>query len=76
MYVKVMVVPSAKKEKIINKKENVYEIFTKETALQNLANHRVRELLAEIYGINKGKIRLISGHHSPGKIFDVSLEDK
>lgn len=76
MLVKVKVVPSAKKEKIISKKPNVYELHIKEPAQQNLANNRARELLTEIYGINKGKVKLISGHRSPGKIFDVNLENK
>jgi len=74
MYVKVIVSAGANKEKIINKHKQVYEIHTKEPALRNLANQRVRELLAEIYSINRGKIRLISGHHSRSKIFDLNLE--
>ena len=74
MHIKVLVIPKAKKERIVNKTADIYEIQVKEPAEHNQANLRVRELLAEIYSINKGKVRLISGHRSPHKKFDVTLE--
>lgn len=73
MYIKVTAVPGAKKEKISQLKENVFEIYVKEPAERNLANARIRTLLAEWYDVGIGKVRIVTGHHSPKKIFDIDL---
>ena len=75
MYIKVKVEPSSKKEKIIQKKENRYEIMVKEPAERNFANTRIREIIASIYEINLKSVRIISGHHSPSKILRVDIPD-
>jgi len=73
MYVKVRVTPKAKKETIKKVGELVYEITVKEPAERNLANRRIRELLARQYEVDAKSVRLISGHHSGSKIFDVEV---
>ena len=50
MYVKVMVTPSAKKEKVEEKNGELF-ISVKEPAQRNLANKRVRELVASHFGV-------------------------
>lgn len=75
MYVKVHVTPKAKKEKVLKESDTVYRIMVKEPAEQNLANRRTRELLANELGIQKGKLRLISGHRSPVKVFSINSEE-
>jgi len=71
MYVKVKVTPDAKKEKLEQKQKDLFEISVREKAKQNMANNRVVELLARHFGIIKGSVRIISGHHSPSKIISV-----
>ncbi len=71
MYCKVKVVPGAKKESFVKKSEDHFNVSVKEKAEQNLANKRVLELVAEHFKVPYGKVRLISGHHSPSKIFRV-----
>ena len=71
MYLKVIAHPGAKKEMVLKKKENYFEVRVKEPAERNLANDRIREILAEIFKINPKAIRLISGHHSNRKIFSL-----
>ena len=71
MYIKVKVTPDAKSEKLKQKSEDLFEISVREKAKQNMANERVRELLARHYGIIKGKVRIISGHRSPSKIISI-----
>ena len=44
----------------------------KEPAERNLANKRVRELLAGAEGARLEDVRIITGHHSPTKVFDVT----
>ena len=70
MHLSVRVVAGAKKEKVemAGKRLN---ISVKEPAKQNLANRRVRQLVAAHLGLPVAKVRLISGHTSPAKIFSV-----
>ena len=70
-YVRAQVKPGSKKESIIQTDEKTYSISVKEEAKQGRANDRVKELLAEELGVKIQKIRLISGHRSPRKIFDI-----
>ncbi|MCI0597659.1 DUF167 domain-containing protein [Candidatus Parcubacteria bacterium] len=72
-YVRVDARPSAKRESIIETDAKTYTISVREPAERNLANIRVRELLAERLGVPVGKVRMISGHRSPHKIFDVDF---
>ena len=71
MYIKIKVTADAKKEKFEQKSEDLFEIAVKEKAKQNMANERVREIVARHFGIIKGKVRIISGHRSPSKIISV-----
>ncbi len=71
MYIKVNVIPKSKREEIIKEKEGYYKISVREPAERNFANKRVRELLAKELGFPLAKVRLISGHHTPQKMFSI-----
>lgn len=73
MYIKVKVTADAKKEIISKKTENSYNISVKVPAERNLANTRIREIIASIYGVNVKSVRIVSGHHSPSKILSVNI---
>lgn len=73
MYIKVKVEAGSKKEKIDKKRENSFIIKVKEPAERNLANNRIREIIASIYEINIKSVRIISGHQSPNKILSVDI---
>ena len=75
MYIKIKVIPCAKKESFEKISEDHFTVSVKEKAERNMANTRVRELVAEHFGVPVGKAKLISGHHSPSKIFSVDLQD-
>ena len=75
MYIKVRVTAGAKKEKFEKKSEDHFNVWVKEPAERNLANTRVRELLAGHFIVSIGKVKLVSGHHSPSKILDIRIED-
>lgn len=75
MYIKVKVNPNAKKEKLEKKSDELFEISVKEKAKQNMANERTREIIAEHFGIIKGKVRIISGHRSPSKLFSINIDN-
>jgi len=65
--------PNAKKERVTKLADLRFEIRVKEPAERNLANHRVRELLADHFGVTKGDVQLVTGHHSRVKMFDVTV---
>lgn len=71
MYVKVHVYAGMKKEVVTEVKDNVYEIVTKVPAERNLANQKVREIIAEQYGVSVKAVRIVSGHHNPSKLLEV-----
>ena len=68
-YIKVRAVTGSKLEKIEKKSDDHYVISVKEKAEMNLANKRIITILKDLFG--KNNVRLISGHHSPSKIFSV-----
>lgn len=74
MYIKVKVTAGARKEKLIQTASDHFEISVREKAERNMANVRVREMVAEFFKVPIGKVKLISGHHSPGKIFTIDRE--
>lgn len=75
MYVKVRVTTGARKEKITKTDTCTFEMILKEPAERNLANKRIRTILATHYAVTESAIQLITGHHSPRKVFDVHTED-
>ena len=74
MYIKVRATPKAKKETREKKAADHFLIAVKEPAERGGANARVREILAEEFQIPIARVRLISGHTSPSKIFSVDLD--
>ncbi len=76
MYIKAKVTADAKKEVLGQVAPDHFKISVREPAKQNLANTRVIDLLAGHFSIPRGKVRLISGHHSPSKLFSVDIEKK
>lgn len=71
MYIKVKAEPGAKKESVESISKDTLRIAVKEKAERNMANQRIKKLLAEFFHLPLGKIRLVSGHRSPSKIFDI-----
>ena len=75
MYIKVRVNAGVKKESFLKKTDDHFDITVKEPASRNLANRRVQEIIANHYKLPTGKVRLISGHQSPSKIFNIDLDN-
>ena len=68
MYIKVVAITGAKKEKFLEKSANHFEISVKEKAERNLANNRILEILSLKFKVGKGKVRIINGHRHPHKL--------
>ncbi len=71
MYIRVNATPGAKKEQISKVGDVRYEISVREKAEQNMANTRIREIVAELYSVPVKQVKMISGHRSPHKIFSI-----
>jgi len=71
MFIKVKVIPSSKKESIIVKKQDSFEICVKEEPVQGMANFRVIEIVADYFKVKKEKVRLIKGFKQRSKIFEI-----
>lgn len=74
MYIKVRVHAGAKKETFEKVSDDHFKVSVKEKAEMNMANRRVVKLLSDFLRINEKRVRLVSGHHSPSKIFDILEE--
>ncbi|MCA9354715.1 MAG: DUF167 domain-containing protein [Candidatus Kaiserbacteria bacterium] len=71
MYIRVRVKAGARKESVSRVSETEFHMSVREPAERNMANKRVRELLAGAVGARPEDVKIITGHHSPTKIFDV-----
>ncbi len=70
MLIKVRVTAGAKRESV-SKRGKAFILSVKEKAERNQANLRARELVAREVGVPVSRVRLISGHHTPSKLFEV-----
>ena len=68
-YLKVKVHAGEKKNKLVQKAPDTFEIWVKAPAEQGRANEAVRTLLAAHLGVEEKKLSLIKGATSPSKIF-------
>ena len=68
-YLKVKVHAGEKKNKLVQKAPDTFEIWVKAPAEQGRANEAVRALLAGHLGVDENKRSLVKGATSPSKIF-------
>lgn len=74
MYIKIRVSTGEKEESLTRKSPDSFLVSVRQKPEFNLANNRVREIIAHEFKIPLGKVRIISGHHSTGKILSVDTE--
>lgn len=70
-HIKVRVFANAKKEHVEEREDGTLKIFVREPPLRNLANFRVREIVAARFSVPVGWVRIVTGHHSPGKLLEI-----
>lgn len=73
MYCTVSVRTDAKKESIERIGDSRFHIAVREPAERNLANGRVRELIALHFKVPVGKVRILGGHRSPSKLLSIDI---
>lgn len=69
MYIKIHVTTGAKRETIRKKSSDTYEVWVCEQPKNNQANKRITDVLKSFF--EASRVRLVSGHRSHSKIFDI-----
>ena len=72
MLIRVKVFPNSKKEEIIKKLEDSFEICVREKPIRGLANKAVIRSLAFYFKLPESKIRLVKGFRERNKIFEIT----
>jgi len=71
MLIKIKVFPGSKKDEIVMRKDDEFEVRVKEKAEEGKANKAVIKVLANYFKIDESKIRLIKGFKERSKIFEI-----
>lgn len=71
-YVSVKTFPDAKREHVEKTGEDAYEMYVREAPMRNMANRRVRILVALQYDVPEERVRIVTGHKSPNKRLMIS----
>jgi len=74
MLIKVKVFSNSKKQGIIKKSEDSFEVRVKEKPLKGQANKEVIKVLADYFEVSESKVRLIKGFRHTNKIFAIYEE--
>jgi len=71
MLIKVKVFPCSKKEEIIKKTEDSFEVKVKAKPIGGLANKAVINVLSLYFKTPASKVKLVKGFKKRNKIFDI-----
>ncbi len=71
MLIRVKVYPSSKKQEIIQKSKNSFEIKIKQKPIMGLANKAVVRLFSSHFNIPESRIKLIKGFKQRAKIIEI-----
>ena len=72
MLVTVTLKPNSKhREEVVMGDDGSLTVFTKSPAVEGRANEAATRLLAKYYGVSKSRVRLVRGHTSKHKVFEV-----
>ena len=71
MFVKVKVTTSARKEKFEKIRDDTFSASVCEKPERNIANARVRALVAVHFKVSLKAVRIVSGHHMKSKLINV-----
>ena len=69
--ISVKVIANAKKERVVVEKD-IYKIYVCAPAVEGKANKAVISALAQYFGINKSRVKIIKGEKSRQKIIEIN----
>ena len=67
----VKIEPESKEDSVTQKNKTSFLVKVRDEAKENKANYKMLFLLAKHFKIEKNKLRIITGHHSPSKILEI-----
>lgn len=73
MLIKVKAFPGSKRQEVVKKAEDSFEVRVKQKPVMGLANKEARAMLASYFGIPELKVRLITGFKKRNKVFEVNI---
>jgi len=71
MLIRVKVFPNSKREGIIKKSNDSFEVKIKEKPIKGLANRAVINILSLYFKVSTSEIRLVKGFRQRNKIFEI-----
>jgi len=71
MYVKITALTGQKQEFLREENNGRFVVSVKEKPEQNMANRKILEIIASYFKVPVSKVKIVSGHHKPSKIFDI-----
>ena len=71
MLLRVKVKPSSKKEEVKKISESEYEVKVSAPPEGGKANERLREILADFFGVPKVRVKILRGHTSRIKLVEI-----
>lgn len=71
MLIKVKVFPRAKKQEVVPKSEDRFEILVKAKPQKGEANREVAQLLADYFQVPEKSIKLVRGFKRRNKLFEI-----
>lgn len=71
MFIRVHAAPDAKREHIVKESPDTWRISVREPAQGNLANERIRTLVARELDVPLSAVRILTGHHSRSKLISA-----
>ncbi|HOK40384.1 MAG TPA: DUF167 domain-containing protein [bacterium] len=72
MRIEIKVIANAKKEEIIKTGENEYKVKVSAPAIENKANKRLLQILADYFNTNISNIKIIKGEKTNKKILEIN----
>lgn len=73
MRITVKAKPGARGEKVEKLEDGSFVVAVKEKPEKGKANFAIEKALAEYFGVPSYQVKLVSGHASRQKIFDISM---
>jgi len=72
MLIKVKVFPASKKESVIKKSDDSFEVEVREKAERGLANRKLIEVFSFYFKVPPSQVRIIKGSRCRNKILEIN----
>jgi len=71
MFIKAKVFPNSKKEEVIEKSKDSFDIFIREKPVGGMATRAAMRAVSLFFGLPASRFKIIKGHKQRSKIFEI-----